>query len=403
MRLAHQHHRRTDQQFADEHACTVRKSLIVSSPLVATTQSWVGTNHPGHAYRRSHDRRRTRHRNTRRPAGGVHRGWRDGRRRDLRPARRGWRGGGCRCLAVVPARRRGRRPAGLLVRQVRCPVPVGRWPARVRRAWVRRRPRHRSHRLVDPGRQRHRHGHGRSVVRQLCRLGGCGWRGGVGQGLRGAGGSGDDDAQRRRITSGRPDPDGRRCRRDRHPHRVRRGDTRQHGPGSAGLLRLPAVRRHRGQRGADVLRLFGFRSCHVHGQGPRRPGPPAATRPVPRPGDRHRRVRRGRSGSVRHALGRRGHRVRRNGARRGRRADARSRRLLDDERHRVVCHGRGHQRRSLSGYRALQPDGFDRTVPPGDGATGRVAGPAPVWWSRRRLPSCSLWGSTCRRSRPSAA
>ena len=64
-----------------------------------------------------------------------------------------------------------------------------------------------------------------------------GRRGGLDQGLRGAGGGGDDDAQRRRITSRRTGPDGRRRRRDRHPHRVRGVDTRQHGPRSAGLLR----------------------------------------------------------------------------------------------------------------------------------------------------------------------
>ena len=66
---------------------------------------------------------------------------------------------------------------------------------------------------------------------------------------------------------------------------------------------LPAVRRHRGQRGADVLRLPGFRRRHVHGQGSRRPGPPTASRPVPRLGHRDRGLCRGGPRGVRHAGG----------------------------------------------------------------------------------------------------
>ena len=59
-----------------------------------------------------------------------------------------------------------------------------------------------------------------------------GRRRGLGQGLRGAGGRGDDHAQRRRLASRGTGPDGRRRRRDRHSHRVRGDDARQPGPRS---------------------------------------------------------------------------------------------------------------------------------------------------------------------------
>ena len=70
-------------------------------------------------------------------------------------------------LAVVPPRGRDRGTAGLLVRQARGPLSVGGRSARVRQPGVRRRPRHRRHRLADLRRERHRHGDGRDFLREL--------------------------------------------------------------------------------------------------------------------------------------------------------------------------------------------------------------------------------------------
>ena len=105
-------------------------------------------------------------------------------------------------------------------------VPVGRRPARVRGARVRRRPHHRRARLADPRRQRHRHRNGRGVVRQLRQLGRSPTAGGVDQGLRGPRRAGDERAQHGRLDGRRPCPDGGGGRRDRHPHRVLGGDAR---------------------------------------------------------------------------------------------------------------------------------------------------------------------------------
>ena len=97
---------------------------------------------------------------------------RHGRRGHLLAPRRGGRGGGSGGVAVVPDRRCRRHPAGLLVREARVPLPVGRWAARVRDPGLRRRARGRGGGLVAPVRQRHRHRHGRGVVRQLRQHGG---------------------------------------------------------------------------------------------------------------------------------------------------------------------------------------------------------------------------------------
>ena len=136
----------------------------------------------------------------------------------------------------------------------------------------------------------------------------------LGQGVRRRCGRGDGRAQRRRVEGRRPGADGGRGRRDRDPHDLRGGDHLDHRPRPARPVGLPVGRRHRGERGPDVLRVLGLRRDHVHGEGPRRPAAPAAAGDVPRAGDRHRHLRRGGVGRVRHADGRGGDRVGRHGA-----------------------------------------------------------------------------------------
>ena len=191
----------------------------------------------------------------------------------LRAARRGRRGRRRGGLDLVPARRCRRRPAGLLVRQVRRPLPVGGRAARVRRPRLRRRPRHRRHRLADPRGQRHRHRHGRGVVRQLRELArSADGERGVDQGLRRRSWSssmtllnvlGSQAVARVQTvvvvvvigiltvfavsTLANIDLD------------------------LLAVLRLPRRRRHRVQRRPDVLRVPRLRRRHVHGQGPRQP------------------------------------------------------------------------------------------------------------------------------------
>ena len=92
-----------------------------------------------------------------------------------------------------------RRAAGLLVRQVRRPLPVGRRAARVRRPRLRQRARDRRHRLAAPGRQRDHHRHGGGVVRQLRQRGLRRRRRDWTEGLRRAGRARDGHAQRPRA------------------------------------------------------------------------------------------------------------------------------------------------------------------------------------------------------------
>ena len=150
--------------------------------------------------------------------------------------------GRCR-LAVVPARRRHRRAAGLLVRQARRQLPVGRRPARVRQPGLRRRPRRDGGRLADLLAQRHRHGDGRRLVRELRQLGVRRRQRRLGEGLRGRPARDDDRPQRRRLERRRPGPEPRRLRRHRHPGVLRRGDDREHRTGQPRAVDLSAVRR----------------------------------------------------------------------------------------------------------------------------------------------------------------
>ena len=179
-------------------------------------------------------------------------------------------------------------PAGLLVRQVRGALSVGGRPARVRRPRVRRRPRHRHHRVAvcwPPTRSSRRWSRCRSAVTPAVPS----------------------------PTAARP---GRRC----SPSLVIAGDDRcstssarrrwrgcrpsssswcsassrcspsstlvEPRPDPPGVLGLPVGARHRLQRGPDVLRVPRVRRHHLHGEGPRRPRPPAAPGDVP--GARHR-------------------------------------------------------------------------------------------------------------------
>ena len=295
------------------------REVLRRRPLVVPPDAGWGAAHPLDPYRRRRDRSTGRRwssdeRGSRRhgdgvhaerPPGRVHRRRRDGRRRDLRPARLGRRGGRRGRLDLLPDRRRGRRAAGLLVRQVRRPLPVGGRAPRVRRPRLRQRARHRDHRLVDPRRQRHRDGHGRRLLRQLRQLGGGRRERGVGQGLRRRRGARHDDPQRPRVAGGGQSADRGRHRRHRDPDRVRRRHARQPRPGPPGVLRLPRDRRHRVERGPDVLRLPRVRRRHVHRQGPGRPGTAAASGAVPRARHRHRDLRRRRPRRVRHAHRRR--------------------------------------------------------------------------------------------------
>ena len=153
------------------------------------------------------------------PPGRVHRRRRHGGRRHLRPARLGRRGRRRGRVDLVPDRRRGRRAPGLLVRQVRRPLPVRGRAAGVRGPRVRERAHHRRHRLADPGRQRHRDRDGGGVVRQLRQHGVRRRRGRLGARVRRARGGGDDAAQRPGVPGGRPGPDRGRHRRAGHPHR----------------------------------------------------------------------------------------------------------------------------------------------------------------------------------------
>ena len=130
-------------------------------------------------------------------------------------------------------------------------------------------------------------------------------------------------------------------------------------------------RRHHRQHRADVLRVPGVRRDHVHGQGPGRPRPPAPAGHVPRARHRHRDLCGGRPRRVRHPHRRRGDRLGRHGPRRRRGADARPRRLLDDDRDRAVRHVGGDERRAVPGEGSLRGDDGDPTVPTGDGLTRR--------------------------------
>ena len=258
------------------------------------------------------------------------------------------------------------------------------------------------HRLVDPRRQRHRDGHGRRVLRQLCQLGRGRRKRGVGQGVRRRRGARHDDTQRDRVTGRGESSNRRRRRRHRDPHRVRRLDPGQPRPGPAGVQRLPGDRRHRVQRGADVLRLPRVRRRHVHRQGPGQPGTTAPSGAVPRARHRHRDLRRRRAGRVRHAHRARGHRLRRDRPGGRRRTDARSRRLLDDDGDGTLRHGRCDQLRPLPGGRTLRADDVHRASSRRSSVAGSAAGSPPASWSQPSSPSSSPSGSISRRSPRSA-
>ena len=134
--------------------------------------------------------------------------------------------------------------------------PSGGRPARVRRPRLRQRPHHGRHRLAGARRERDHHRDGGGLVRQLRgrrdRGGGLGVRD---EGLRRAPDRRDVGPQRLRLAGRREGPVDRRRRRDRHPVRLRGHDPRHGRLRAAGAIGLSAARRHRRQRGADVLRL----------------------------------------------------------------------------------------------------------------------------------------------------
>ena len=114
-------------------------------------------------------------------------------------------------------------------------------------------------------------------------------------------------------------------------------------------------------------------------------------------------LRRGRARRVRHAHRRRGDRVGRHGARRRRRTDARSRRLLDDDRDRALRHVGGDQRRAVPGEGSLRGDDRHAAVPTRDGIGASEDAP-PSGWSPRPSPRrCSPCSSISARSLRSAA
>lgn len=285
-------------------------------------------------------------------------------------------GEGCRHgrLAVVPDRGRDRPAAGILLRQVRRPLPLGGRPARVRRAGTRQRPPHRHHRVADPGRQRHRHRHGRGLVRKLCQRRPHRRQHRVDQGLRGAAGAGHDPPEHPRFAGGSQDPDGHRLRRAHHPHAVCGHHACQPGRSPARVLRLPPAPRHRLQRRADLLCLPWLWRGHVHRQGPRQPLTAVASRHLPRAGDRDHHLRRGCAGCVRHAHGREGDLLGRHrpGSCRGARAGPG--RLLAHERHGAVFDRWRDERGAVSLGGVVRGNGVDRSVPAGAGSQVRGGG-----------------------------
>ena len=148
----------------------------------------------------------------------------------------------------------------------------------------------------------------------------------------------------------------------------------------------PSVARHHRQHRADVLRVLGIRRDHVHGEGSRQSQPSAPAGHVPGARDRHHDLRGGRPRRVRHPHRRRGDRVGWHRPRRRRRTDARSRRLLDDDRDRALRHVGSDQRRAVPGEGALRGDDRDTAVPTRDGFTRRRAGRLrPGRHGRRRI------------------
>ena len=220
-----------------------------------------------------------------RAAGGVHRGRLHGRCRDLRaPGRRG-RGGRLGGVDLVPPRRRCRRPAGLLLREARSAVPLGRRVPGVRRPGWGRGPLHRRPGVAAARGQRDHHRDGGGVLRQLCQRC-CRRQRRLGQAVRRARPARDGEPERPRLPGRRQGPDGGRHRRHRHPLVFSVATLCNHGPRPAGVLGLPVVAGHRVQRGADLLRLPRLRRHHLHRQGPRGPQPPAPQGHLP--GARHR-------------------------------------------------------------------------------------------------------------------
>ncbi len=185
-----------------------------------------------------------------------------------------------------------------------------------------------------------------------------------------------------------------RDRGDRHPHHLRRRHPGEHRSRPAGVLRLPVPARHRLQCRPDLLRVPRLRRHHVHGEGPRPARPGAASGRLPGPRHRDRRVRRGGAGRLRHPHGRRGGRLRRHRPRRGRRAGPRERRVLADERDRVVRDGGRDERGSLPGGRPVRADGVARASSRRCWGVGSATGHRPASWSPPWPRSSCRWGST---------
>ena len=205
--------------------------------------------------------------------GGVHRRRLDGRGGDLLAARCGRR----RCrrsgLDLVSLGGAGGRTAGLLVRQVRCPVPFGWRSARVRAARLWRRAHARHHCLVGRRNQRRGDGDGGHLLWQLRQLGVDGLERHVDQGLCRPRRGRDGAAQRVRLAGGGQLANSHRGRGHRVPHRLRRLDAGQPPSASARALRVPAGEGHRLERGPHVLRVLGFRSHHLYCEGSAQPAP----------------------------------------------------------------------------------------------------------------------------------
>ena len=219
------------------------------------------------------------------------------------------RGGRCSGLDLVPPRRRRRRTAGLLVRQVRGPVPLGRRLPRVRHPGLGRGPLHRRPRLAAARGQRDHHRDGRGLLRQLRQRGRRRQRR-LGEAVRGADPAGDVSPEHPRLPGRREGADRGRRRRRRHPDRVLGRHPEQPRRRPARVLGVSVLPGHRLERGADLLRLPRLRRHHLHRQGPRRPEPPAAQGDLPGARHRHRRLRRRRPRRLRHADRRRGDRLR---------------------------------------------------------------------------------------------
>ena len=158
--------------------------------------------------------------------GSLHRCRLHGGGRDLRAAGRCRRGGGLGRLDLVPDRGWRRRPAGLLVRQVRGPVPLGRRVPGVRRPGMGRGPLHGRTRVVAARGQRDHHRDGRRLLRQLRQR--CPVRQRrLGEAAGGADPARDGGAEHPRLAGCREGADGGGHRRRGHPRGLLGRDAEQ--------------------------------------------------------------------------------------------------------------------------------------------------------------------------------